>query len=877
MSANRCSRAGSLLRSPLVGLVVALLGLCTASARGADIDVKVIHFGSGDVLRAGGSTAVLVELRSALDAPVEVEAVWELPNADRDIAEYSRRFVLNPGQATRRWIYGVLPPYSEGMLRDEVYDLRLFAIEGGERARDLGTVKIAPRAPVAEAEPQFLSLDVDAIAVVGPRSYGLDIFEQTRANGVIPSMNAATVLGKLRDEGAFPDRWEGYAQFDALVWGGSSVPPSRLSEDSAQALLEWIERGGNFIIALPAAGDPWSIGTAGRHPLSGILPSTAPTRIDDVRVSSLLPMLSVQDALRQPSARTRLSIFDPTKLDGGWRPFVAVPARRESTGAPVIPAQFSAEDVDGAIIGIRREYGFGHITLLGLDVEDLAARGLQTPAIPEGDVFWNRLLGRRADTPSGAEYTALDEAKRLAGGGFSQRIGTGDTVAEEIGLAGEATVGVLAATAVFGLYWLIAGPFGFALLKMVKREKWSWVAYVAVAVLFSVGIWAIGSTMSGATARVQHLTVLDMVERAPGEADPSAPQWRRATGWFSLYAPNYGTTRVELDPASEDRAARRNLLTSWRSVDTVVDGFPSRERYVAALDTPSAVDAPSRATSIDFRVEWLGALDEGWGRLPYAETQVSATVDRSEGIPRILLSGTLKHQLKTPLEDVIAIHIWPARNPLQSLKPLERGKPPERRFVGQLPNRGQMVALPAWNPGQELKLSELFPPAAMSDRLALDRAIDDRYYASVYRDSSQFNFNMVTTRETISLSRDLEMLSMYGMLKPPVYLQNPPSDPNVLRVPRLGDRAIDLSDYFTQPCLLIMGWMSAPLPYPLKVDGESVPSTGRVMVRWIQPLPAPYETVIPERIPRPAAKPTDASGKQSETDDGEGAKPAPRN
>ncbi|MFM7261352.1 MAG: hypothetical protein ACKO3W_12185, partial [bacterium] len=310
-------------------------------------------------------------------------------------------------------------------------------------------------------------------------------------------------------------------------------------------------------------------------------------------------------------------------------------------------------------------------------------------------------------------------------------------------------------------------------------------------------------------------------------------------------------------------ASRRNLLASWRAVDTMVEGFPSRERYVAALDTPNTVDAPSRATSIDFRVEWLGALAEGWGRLPSAESPVAATVDRSEGIPRIVLTGSLKHALPAPLEDVIAIHIWPTRNPLQALKPLERGKPPERRFVAQLPNRGAMVALPAWNPGQELKLAELFPPALITDRLALDRAIDDRYYAPIYRDSSQFNFNMVTTREAIDLRRDLEMLSIYGMLKPPVYLQNPPSDPSVLRVPRLGDRALDLSDYFTQPCLIIMGWISAPLPYPLAVNGESVPSTGRVLVRWIQPLPAAYESVIPERIPRAPTKPSAASEKET--------------
>lgn len=871
MSANCPRRNGSTLRRSLVGLVFALFGLIATGARGADIDVKVIHFGTGDVLRGGGTTAVLVEFRSALDGPVELEAVWELPNADRDIAEYSRKFVLNPGQATRRWIYGVLPPLAEGMLRDEVYDLRLFALEDGERARDLGTAKIAPRAPVAETEPQFLSLDVDAFAVVGPRSYGLDIFEQTRANGVIPSMNTATVVGKLRDESAFPDRWEGLAQFDVLVWGGSTVPPTRLAEDGAQAILEWVERGGNFIIALPAAGDPWSIGTPGRHALSGILPSTAPTRVDDVLVSSILPMLSVQDALRQATARTRLAIFDPKSLDPGWRPFLAVPARRDASGAPIMPAKFTSEDVDGAVIGIRREYGFGHITLLGLDVEDLAARGLQSPAIPEGDVFWNRLLGRRADTPSGAEYTALEDSKRLAGGGYTPRIGSGETIAEQIGMAGQATVGVLAATAVFGLYWLIAGPFGFALLKMFKREKWAWVAYVCVAAVFSIGIWAIGRARSGAQAVVQHMTVLDMVERAPGEADPTAAQWRRATSWFSLFAPNYGTTRVELDPATDGRTPRRNLLTSWRSVDAVSEGFPNRERYVVGLDAPNAVDAPSRATSIDFRAEWLGALEDGWGSLPSAVEPVSSAVDRSEGLPRIVLNGRLTHKLPAPLEDVLAIHIWPARNPLTSLKPAERGKPPERRFPGQLPNRGAMVAVPTWNPGQEIDLGTLFPPAALSDRLGLDRQIEDRYYAPIYRESSQFGFNMVTNRESIDLRRDLEMLSIFGMLEPPAYLQNPPTDPNVLRISRLGNRALDLSDYFTQPCLIIMGWMQAELPYPLRIDGEQVPSVGRVLVRWIQPLPGSYESVIPERIPRAPAR--TIGGEPQDAGDGDDTQP----
>jgi hypothetical protein len=329
-------------------------------------------------------------------------------------------------------------------------------------------------------------------------------------------MNVTTVIGNLRDAEAFPDRWEGLAPFDAVVWGGGMVPPSRLSEDAANALLEWNERGGNFVIALPAAGDPWSIGTAGRHAFSGMLPATAPTRIEDVRIADILPMLSLIDALRAPDARTRLAVFDPATLTGGWRPFIAAPARKSPQGVPEVPSG----SIDASVLGIRREVGFGHMTVLGLDVEEIAARGLQSPAIPEGDVFWNRILGRRADTPSGQEYTALDAAQRLTGGGYSRTIGDGVLVAQEIGLAGEAAVGVLAATAVFTLYWLIAGPLGFAVLKSMKKERWSWVAYVAVAACFTAG------TMEPRASRLIRARVL--IERVRAASATCLPRGVRS-------------------------------------------------------------------------------------------------------------------------------------------------------------------------------------------------------------------------------------------------------------------------------------------------------------------------------------------------------------
>ena len=494
----------------MVALLAALATAADARAaeRPADIEVKLLRFGTGDILRGGGVVALQLELRSSLDRVAEVELALELPNADLDIVEHGRTVVLNPGQAQRRWIYGDLPPLDQGALGGVLVDLRLYELEGGERVRDLGTVRLSPT--IAENPPKVLGAAEDAFLLVGPRAAGLDIYSQVASGGDIPAMNPTTVLGNLRDVDSFPDRWEGYETFDTVVWANGSIAPSRLSEEAARALRQWVERGGNLVIALPAAGDPWSVGVADRHAFSAILPSQAPERIDDVPVADILPLLSLDASLRDPKARTRLVVFDQAALDRGWRPFLSMPARRVGVGLAPIPA----DSIDGRVVAIRRAYGFGHVTVVGIDIEEIAARGLQTPALPQGDAFWNRLLGRRADTPSGAEYQALADGGRLtAARGYSTDLGEGDMIAPQIGLSGEAALGVLAAVAVFGLYWLLAGPLGFAILKAMKRERWAWVVYVLVAAVFSAVILAVARPLAASNARIRHLLVLDAIER----------------------------------------------------------------------------------------------------------------------------------------------------------------------------------------------------------------------------------------------------------------------------------------------------------------------------------------------------------------------------
>jgi hypothetical protein len=54
---------------------------------------------------------------------------------------------------------------------------------------------------------------------------------------------------------------------------------------------------------------------------------------------------------------------------------------------------------------------------------------------------------------------------------------------------------------------------------------------------------------------------------------------------------------------------------------------------------------------------------------------------------------------------------------------------------------------------------------------------------------------------------------------------------------KLG-RELDLSAWFTRPCLIVFGYLDeAPTPVPLLVEGRTPASVGLTVVRWIYPLP----------------------------------------
>jgi hypothetical protein len=82
------------------------------------------------------------------------------------------------------------------------------------------------------------------------------------------------------------------------------------------------------------------------------------------------------------------------------------------------------------------------------------------------------------------------------------------------------------------------------------------------------------------------------------------------------------------------------------------------------------------------------------------------------------------------------------------------------------------------------------------------------------------------------------MLSIFHQLTPPKYHRVADKEPETVVMTRKLGRELDLSEWFTRPCLIVIGVLeNSSTPVPLRVDGRAPASDGLTVVRWIYPLP----------------------------------------
>lgn len=799
-----------------------MLATSAGTARAQDIDVQLEQFGVGSVYRPGEITGIQLKLTSTLDEAIECWVQWDIPNAEGDPAGYSRAVTLTPGMPAYVWLYA---PLSSRTTNASTWSIRVFEYKNKKRGAKLsGGTRISP----SQVAAQFVEKNIGLIAVVGQATMKLDDYSNTRTRfGHPPGAHEYTRIVSITRPQRLPDRWEGLKGFEVVVW--SDAKPQDLRSSSASALLEYVQRGGHLVITLPASGNPWGLGRGGLTELDQILPSQAPRKDEGLKLSDILSVISKsKKVLGDFDISTRVfkdsnSTFNA--IDNHYEPLIAL--------------------ADNRVVVIRRTYGHGHITLIGLP---LASQRLSSMGLPHADVFWNRILGRRDDTIRPVELSAMDKDKKYGKlSGKSLQIGDGKLVEDQLSEIANPGKGILASFVLFVVYFLLAGPIAFYILKQRKLTRHSWIVFAATAGIFTGIAWAGATLLRKHSIEIKHVTVLDHIARPPGDPRPEEPFYQKAISWNNIYVPSYGTTRISI----ESDEGQRDLITTWSPPEKAAQRFPNVSPYLIDVGrSPADYEIPARASVTQFQVNWLGAIDPKWGGMIRVDpTDPIRVVRNASGDKDIALKGSLIHDLPGTLNNVLIIWITSDRSLPRVYAKDAKGE--ELEWVpmlrsGDTLNNGEYWKLSSWGRDEIIDFSKKeYDPSARTD---FARNVREMYVQKFTRENTAFGVQQIRmTGDDRRLF--FEMLSLFHHVTPPVYHKQGEfgSDAFVV-MSRSMAREIDLSTWLSRPCLIVMGQLhNSKTPIPLRVDGKEVNSSGITFVRWIYPLPVEESELSPRK------------------------------
>ncbi len=764
---------------------------------GGEVELRVARFGPGGVSRQGEWVGVLVEVadRGLEQRDLILRIEGDDPDGDRPV--YDRAVTSNPGSAQSFWLYTRL-----GWGFDQRTPITISAWpKAGENPGRAGSLAFEPGGrPVARVEATtggVLDKSQGIIGVLGATTFGLRGYDKPRRGAVgdnhVTGHELTRVVGL--DLADVPDRAQGLLQFDALVWGGARSPdPLRLTPEQTRAIRGWIEWGGHLVVVLPAVGQEW---LAGSNPLAELLPDALPgQQATGVDLEAYRPLLTRRSSAELPQSAT-IRYLDPNP---GAAPGDATPVITSPEGRPVV---------------VSRAHGAGAVTLIGLDLADPA---LVAAAMPEADQFWNRVLGRRVN---------LDESSR-AQNAQREPLAFDPDIPGEIAKSGRAYIGVLLGIVVFALYWVIAGPGGFAVLGKMKKKQHAWIGFVCAIGVFTAIAWTGATAIRPRRVEAVHLTMLHQVH---------GQSVQRARTWASVLLPSYGDGTIGLGAEDDDSPSWRvSLVSPWAPPEADLfkaASFPDNREYRVDSRRPDSMRAPTRSTIKQVRADWVG--EARWsGPAPVAEAgevgQARLWIDEESKV-----RGLLEHGLPGDIEDLVVIVVsHPER--------VSGARGQNAPFVSYAYKR----TIP-WAPGQRLDLY-----ADVSETQTLNDVTLDKYATTLLASGKPIISDLGRSNAGKVLERYYG-LALFPMLPPPDFTRDGAGDRLARRAETHG---VDLGYWFTRPCVILLGVVENPedaeAPIPLRVNGLDVPiSGGRTVFSWVYPLPAnpaapdPYEDAVP--------------------------------
>lgn len=788
-----------------------VLGLCGAVGAGAAaraqldevrLDVEQGFVGLDGFVRPGAWTPIRLSVDNLSADDRDVFLRWQHSDEDGDRVTAERRVTLTRQRDDQPvWLYAAAPMTTN---RDTRWNLRAVDAESGEL---LASAAVSPNPDLLLRNSEQL------IAVTSTADLGLTDVQRYETQQAPIRLVRGLSLSRL------PDRWQGLDALHAFVWtqdlGGDPADPLQVSESALTGLREWVARGGHLVVMLPEVGQTWT-----GSPVADMLPVSA----------GQLRQVESEDWASLPWIGGRRS-EEPVPLN-----VTTFDVRDDDPRAAVL-----LRDQEGRPIVVAGRYGFGRVTVVGMD--------LTSPAVRSSAIFisqrrlWNHIFNWRFPILT-EEYAASEiKANRMLP---SHRISTEvdliSFIPERIAMSGTVGVLLIGAILLFGLYWLLAGWLVQPLLKRKGLERLSWVGFVALVLVFAGVAWSGAALLRPGGTSVSHVTVLDY----DGNAGLA-----RGRAFVSIFVPTFGLAEVA---TASPRVAwlggeSHNLISSPGFSPTAAEtGFVDTQAYTVDAASPDGAALPVRATSKQLMVDYLGPVD---GDLPGLADPFSIAVTEpieadAQGWP----VGKVRHTLPGTLTNVRVIY---CRGEFSDARGNVRQDPPQ---VWSYLNAGGQNR---WSPDEPLVLAgrpaapnlpePLVAPFRNWDQINFERDWQGEGFLG-RRIGEQKGPGLVNqaaggyggapaapvSADESVIARQFELLTFFDALPPPDVRRNPDKadfTASYVMSRRLGPR-LDLTPLTHGRRVIILGHLrDAPLPIPLSIDGETPASDGWTVVRWV--------------------------------------------
>ncbi|MEO1236787.1 MAG: hypothetical protein AAFX76_08375, partial [Planctomycetota bacterium] len=567
------------------GVWVLLGGGAWAQQNELTLEVEPGFAGLDGVMRPGSWAGIRVSVDNAAADDRDVWVSWEHADADGDRVVARRRVTLTRQREDQSvWLYAAVPMATDP---DTRWDLRAVDAESGEL---LATLAVSPNAET------LLTDDETLVAVTSTADLGLNDYARHETSHRPVRLVRGLSLSRM------PDRWQGLDALSGFVWtqdlGGDPADPLEVSEQAAAALRAWVARGGHLVVVLPEVGETWT-----GSPLADLLPVSA----RQLRRHNTDRWWAFEwIGGRRPAPPPRPDGSGPAFSRGGADQTMAVTTfdiEQDASGTSA--ATVLLRDEEGRAVAVAGRYGFGRVTVVGLDLTSSVVR--RNALYLSQRRLWNHVFNWRF--PVLAEAVAEGEVRNnrmIPAHRLNTNVDLIDFVPGRIAMTGTVSALLVGAVLLFGVYWLFAGWLLQPALKQKGRERFAWVGFVALVLAFAGVAWGGAALLRPGRTGVQHVTVLDY----DGNANVA-----RGRAYLSLFVPRFGAVEVATASGEEEGILPRAggipgaIASPGLEARGGEAGFVDTQRYTVDAASPDAVALPMRATSKTLRLDYVGPVD----------------------------------------------------------------------------------------------------------------------------------------------------------------------------------------------------------------------------------------------------------------------------